>query len=279
MITRVFFGGLLLLLAGCVTTPEKPEPPVQLADGMGGFAMDLTIEPAAIKNLYFYSIAQYDPDTRKLVKLGDKPVAGSKVRHNYHIRKGGDFLWLTQLPPGHYAITEMEAKLSPGPSESEVVYVGDPIGFAIGGLLFLAIAEGTTDILPFVDDDDVLLPDAPTFEIQAGRMTYAGHLTVVTDPKVSRFPEYDRDGHWDGESMITKTVHRYMADYRYDEKDLTPNIERLNLSRYPLLPQPLSVFEDRRFVLEDYDDAETVRRSIPRSEHDTSDKAAAAAAS
>lgn len=254
---------LLFPFFGCAT-PEKPPEPLNLAAGMGAFALDLTIEPDAIKNRYIYTVAKYDPATRKILKDGGDPATTSTVSHNFHLHKGGDFLWLAELPPGTYAMTEIEAKLTSGAGGSEHVYYGDPLVGLLGILVFAAVAEGSSDVLSFVDENDVLLPDAPTFRVEAGKVSYAGHIIVTVDPRRSTFKEYDKDGAWDGYSTITKTENRYIADYRYDEADLNPNYGRLNLRTYPLLPQPLQVFADRRFLLEDYPDATNSPRSLTR---------------
>lgn len=264
MKSKALFAGLCWLLCGCVTTPDKPEPPLHLSSGMGAFAMDLTIDSEAIKNRYIYTVAQYDPSTRSVLMQNGDLQSAAHFSHNFHIREGGDELWVAQLPPGHYAITEIEAKLSAGAGGSEVAYAGNPLGLLVGGLAFLAIAEGSTDILSFRDEYGRLLPDAPVFRVEAGKVSYAGHLTVDVDPRKSTYPEYDNEGQWDGRSTITKVENRYMADYRYDAADLTKHQNRLNLAAYPVLQQPLSVFADRRFVLEDYPDVDQPPRSLPR---------------
>lgn len=254
---------LFFLLVGCATS-ERPPPPLALKAGMGAFALDLTIEPEAVKNRYIYTIAQYDPSTRSVLMQDGELRSAAHFSHNFHIRNGGDELWLEQLPPGHYAITEIEAKLSAGADGSQILYSGHPLGLIIGGLAFLAVAEGSTDVLSFQNEKDVLLPDAPTFRIEAGKVSYAGHITITVDPRRSTFKEYDNDGVWDGHSTVTKTENRYMADYRYHEADLNAHYGRLNLRTYPLLPQPLQVFADRRFLLEDYPDATNSPRSLAR---------------
>jgi len=254
---------LFFLLVGCATS-EKPPPPLDLKAGMGAFALDLTIEREAIKNRYIYTVAKYDPATRKLLKNDDNPPTSATVSHNFHLHKGGDYLWLAELPAGTYAMTEIEAKLTPGAGGSETLYYGDPIVGLLGVLLFAAVAEGSSDVLSFVDENGVLLPDAPTFRVEAGKVSYAGHITVTVDPRRSTFKEYDNDGVWDGHSTVTKTENRYMADYRYHEADLNAHYGRLNLRTYPLLPQPLQVFADRRFLLEDYPGATNSPRSLAR---------------
>lgn len=227
-------------------------------------AMNVTVDQAAAKNYYIFNVAQFDPGTRRIIMEGDSPQHGATFRQSFGLQDAGVGFWKSPLPEGHYAITKIQAKFAAGLGSGHVPYGTDPLALLLVGLTVIAISEATVDELSFINESGLLMADAPTFKIESGRVSYLGKLSVTTDTKSADFPEYDNEGQWDGVSMITRTQSRYMADYRYDELELKPYERELNLTAYPLLPQPLEVFKTLRFVLEDYDDQETIHRSVQR---------------
>lgn len=267
-----------LALSGCVTTPNEPPKPIELTAGHGAMAMNVTVDQTASKNYYIFSVAQFDPSTRRVIMEGDSPKHAASFRQSFNFQDGGVGFWKSQLPAGSYAITRIQAKLSTGMGPGQIPYGADPLAVLLVGLTVIAISEATVDELSFVNESGLLMADAPTFKVESGRVSYLGKIRVTTDSKSADFPEYDKDGHWDGTSMITKTLYRYMADYKYDELELKPYEEQLNIPAYPLLPQPIEAFKTLRFVLEDYDDVEEVQRSVQREHTSAEIKAQAAPA-
>tara|TARA_E500000318_G_scaffold63367_1_gene58713 strand:- start:236 stop:1156 length:921 start_codon:yes stop_codon:yes gene_type:complete len=260
---KIIIAAAGLLLGGCVTTP-KEIPPLELSTNRGAMALDFTIDLQAGKNYYILTAAEYDPETRRVIMDGGQPKNLVSFRNGLSPNSSEHKLWAAQLAPGFYTFTKIEAKLNTGLGDGNIPYGTDPLLLLIVGVTAIAISEATVDVLPFTDDAGNLLDDAPTFEISEGRVSYLGELTATVDTRTKEVPEYDKDGYWDGEKMKTETEKRYMADYRYDPDNITEHWERLNLSTYPLLPQPLEIFSDRRFMLEDYPDTEGSPRSQPR---------------
>ncbi|MBO6560947.1 MAG: hypothetical protein JJ959_10435 [Nisaea sp.] len=265
-----------LALSGCVTTPNEPPKPIELTAGNGAMAMNVSVDQSAGKNYYIFTVAQFDPNTRRVIMEGDSPKFRASFTQSFNLQDAGVGFWKSQLPAGSYAITKIQAKLSTGMGPGQIPYGADPLAVLLVGLTVIAISEATVDELSFINESGLLMADAPTFVVESGRVSYLGKIRVTTDSKSADFPEYDKDGHWDGTSMITKTQYRYMADYKYDELELKPYEEQLNLSAYPLLPQPIEVFKTVRFVLEDYDGVEEIQRSVQR-EHKSAEITAPAA--
>lgn len=227
-------------------------------------AMNVTVDQAAAKNYYIFNVAQFDPGTRRIIMEGDSPQHGATFRQSFGLQDAGVGFWKSPLPEGHYAITKIQAKFATGLGSGHVPYGTDPLALLLVGLTVIAISEATVDELSFINESGLLMADAPTFKIESGRVSYLGKISVTTDTKSADFPEYDNEGQWDGVSMITRIQSRYMADYRYDELEMKPYERELNLTAYPLLPQPLEVFKTLRFVLEDYEDQETIQRAVQR---------------
>lgn len=261
---KILVTGVCWLLGACVTTPTEPPPPINLTSGYGAMAMNVAVDQAAAKNYYIFNVAQFDPGTRRVIMEGDSPKYKATFRQSFSLQDAGFGFWKSKLPEGHYAITNIKAKFATGLGSGHVPYGTDPLALLLVGLTVIAISEATVDELSFINESGLLMADAPTFKIESGRVSYLGKIRVTTDTKSADFPEYDKEGQWDGVSMITRTQSRYMADYRYDELELKPYEGELNLSTYPLLPQPLEVFKTRRFVLEDYGDQEAIQRSVQR---------------
>ena len=227
---KILITGFCWLLGACVTTPNEPPPPIKLTSGNGVMAMNVTVDQAAAKNYYIFNVAQFDPGTRRVIMEGDSPKHGATFRQSFGLQDAGVGFWKSELPAGHYAITNIQAKFATGLGSGQVPYGTDPLALLLVGLTVIAISEATVDELSFINESGLLLADAPTFKIESGRASYLGKIRVTSDTKSADFPEYDKEGQLDGVSMITKTQFRYMADYGYDER--CENTSRKNDETY-----------------------------------------------